>query len=180
MSTHTIMQRDARSGSFEAAVKQTKGKRAELYAAIVERLAQRGPMIDEQLHREVTATLGKPATTSGVRSRRNELVLAGWVTELRDDDGAPVKRRGASGSPCQVWRLVEPGEVHEAPKPTRRPQGPALGDTETPEHAAGIAAARRLAAWHYGDAGLGEFIVNAYIDPATATAMLDEQGAPCE
>lgn len=177
MTTHTIMQRDARSGSFEAAVRQTKGKRAELYATIMDRLHRAGPMNDEELLQRVTAR-GVPATPSGVRSRRNELVLAGWVTELRDDTGAPVKKRGASGSPCQVWRAVEHDEEHAAPRPTRRPKGAQLGDTTTPEHAAGLAAARRLAAWHIGDANLADFIVNAYADPAEATRILDEDGAP--
>lgn len=175
MTTHTIMQRDARSGSFEAAVRQTKGKRALLYAEILRVLREHGPMTDEQL---LSSVVFVRPTPSGVRSRRNELVLAGWVTELRDDTGAPVKKRGASGSPCQVWRAVEHDEEHAAPRPTRRPRGAQLGDTTTPEHAAGLAAARRVAAWHIGDANLANFIVNAYADPAEATRILDEDGAP--
>lgn len=177
MTTHTIMQRDARSGSFDAAVKQTKGKRAELYVIIIDRLHALGPMNDEELLVAVTGR-GLHATPSGVRSRRNELVMAGWVTELRDADGAPVKKRGASGSPCQVWRAVEHDEEHTPPPPTRKAKGAQLGDTSTPEHAAGLAAARRMAAWHIGDANLANFIVNAYADPAEAMRILDEDGAP--
>lgn len=115
--TSHIMQRDARSGSFEAAVRQTKGKRAELYARIMHHLTEAGPLTDEQLLGHIYQLDRKPATPSGVRSRRNELVLAGWVTELRDDYGAPVKKRNANGSPCQVWRAVEPSEACGQPRP---------------------------------------------------------------
>lgn len=176
--THHIMQRDARSGSFEAAVRQTKGKRAELYARIMHHLTEAGPLTDEQLLSHIGLLDRKPATPSGVRSRRNELVLAGWVTELRDDDGAPVKKRNANGSPCQVWRAVAPDEEHEPPKPTRRDKGPLLGDTTTTAHHAGLAVARRYAAWHIGDPAWAQFIIEAYLDPAGAAAALDEDGAP--
>ena len=175
--THHIMQRDARSGSFEAAVRQTKGKRAALYFAIREALNLLGPMTDEELLSRVKI-YRQAVTPSGLRSRRNELVLAGWVTELRDDDGAPVKKRNANGSPCQVWRAVTPDEEHEPPKPTRRPKGAMLGDESTPEHKAGLAAARRYAAWHIGDASWAQFIIEAYLDPAGAADALDEDGAP--
>lgn len=177
MSTHTIMQRDARSGSFEAAVKQTKGKRAELYAEIMHALNTRRPMTDPELIASLNAT-GFTCTPSGVRSRRNELVLAGWVTEERDATGAPVKKRNGNGSPCQVWRAVRPDEEHEPPKPTRRAKGAELGDTSTPEHEAGLAVARRWAAWHIGMAEWGDQLVQAYLDPAKAAAQLDEEGAP--
>lgn len=177
MNTHHIMQRDARSGSFEAANRQTKGKRAELYAIIMNRLNEMGPLTDEQIARGLVGGAGG-FTPSGVRSRRNELVLAGWVTEERDDTGAPVKRRGVSGSPCQVWRAVQPDEEHEPPKPTRRSKGPLLGDTDSPEHATGLAVARRYAAWHIGDPSWAEGIIAAYTDPAKAAAELDEDGAP--
>lgn len=175
--THHIMQRDARSGSFEAAVRQTKGKRAALYFAIREALNLLGPMTDEELLSRVKI-YRQAVTPSGLRSRRNELVLAGWVTELRDDDGAPVKKRNANGSPCQVWRAVTPDEEHEPPKPTRRAKGALLGDESTPEHKAGLAVARRYAAWHIGDPAWAQFIIEAYLDPAGAAAALDEDGAP--
>lgn len=174
MSTHTIMQRDARSGSFEAAVRQTKGKRGELYAGIMHALNTRRPMTDPELIAHLSVT-GLTCTPSGVRSRRNELVLAGWVTEERDDTGAPVKTRNGNGSPCQVWRAVLPDEKHEPPKPTRRAKGAELGDTETPEHQAGLRAARRWAQWHIGDPSWGTDIINAYLNPATAEAELDEE-----
>lgn len=177
MSTHTIMQRDARSGSFEAAVRQTKGKRAELYARIMRELSTE-PLTDPELTNLLSADPLRPVTPSGVRSRRNELVLAGWVTEERDDDGAPLKRRNANGSPCQVWRAVRPDEEHEPPKPTRRAKGAELGDTSTPEHEAGLAAARRWAGWHIGMSEWGDQLVQAYLDPAKAAAQLDEEGAP--
>lgn len=176
--THHIMQRDARSGSFEAAVRQTKGKRAELYNSIMDRLSKLGPMTDAEILRRVADWHDHPVTPSGVRSRRNELVLAGWVTELRDDDGAPVKKRNANGSPCQVWRAVTPDEEHEPPKPTRRAKGAMLGDESTPEHEAGLAVARRYAAWHIGDPAWAQFIIEAYLDPAGAADALDEDGAP--
>lgn len=175
--THHIMQRDARSGSFEAAVRQTKGKRAALYFAIREALNLLGPMTDEELLSRVKIHR-QAVTPSGLRSRRNELVLAGWVTELRDDDGAPVKKRNANGSPCQVWRAVTTDEEHEPPKPTRRAKGSLLGDESTPEHKAGLAVARRYAAWHIGDPAWAQFIIEAYLDPAGAADALDEDGAP--
>lgn len=178
MSTHAdptpIMQRDPRSGSFEAALHQTKGKRAELYAGIMRSLAQ-DAQTDEQLEANLRGNYGLTVTPSGVRSRRNELVLAGWVTELRDKAGVPVKRRNRYGSPCQVWRVVEPGEDHTPPKP--RATGPRLGDTNAPEHEAGLAAARRWADWNVGDASWADSIIAAYLSPAETQAKLTEEGA---
>ena len=177
MNATTIMQRDARSGSFEAANLQTTGKRAVLYGYIMQALREDGPLTDEQL-RITVESFGLKTTPSGVRSRRNELVLAGWVTEERDADGAPIKRRGMSGSPCQVWRAVAPGEEHEPPKPTRKPTGPTLGDTASAEHQTGLAVARRWAAWHIGGSGdWADQIIHAYLNPAEAAAELDEDGA---
>lgn len=177
MNTHTLMQRDARSGSFEAANLQTTGKRAILYGYIMQALREDGQMTDEQL-RIAVESYGLTTTPSGVRSRRNELVLAGWVTEARDDDGAPTKRRGHSGSPCQVWRAVELGEDREPPKPTRRSSGPTLGDTGSDEHQAGLAVARRWAAWHIGGTGdWADQIIHAYLNPAEVAAELDEEHA---
>lgn len=176
-STHTLARRDGRSTSFEAAARQTTGKRAILYAEIMHALTTNRPMTDPELIARLQVT-GLTCTPSGVRSRRNELVLAGWVTEDRDEHGAVVKKPGGSGSPCTVWRAVRPDEDHQPPKPTRRAQGAVLGDTDTPEHEAGLAAARRYADWHIGDASWAAGIIEAYLNPATAEAKLDEDGAP--
>lgn len=177
-STHTLARRDDRSTSFEAAARQTKGKRAVLYRAIMEELHAFGPVTDEALLRGVSQRLAGEVTPSGLRSRRNELVLAGWVTEHRDADGNIVKKRGTSGSPQTVWRRVWPNEEHTPPKPMRRSKGATLGDTESPEHAAGLAVARRAAAWHIGDPAWADTIIQAYLAPAITGQALDEDGAP--
>lgn len=178
MTATTIMQRDARSGSFEAANRQTRGKRQALYQRIVRTLEFDGPATDAEIMKRISVTNPLSFTPSGVRSRRNELVLAGWVTEARDENGAPIKERNTNGSPCQVWRAVEAGEDHTPPRPTRAPKAPVLGDTDTPEHAAGLAAAKRYVEWNIGGGFYADFIVNAYLNPAEANALLDEQGAP--
>lgn len=175
-STHTLARRDDRSTSFEAAARQTKGKRAELYAIIMDRLSATS-MTDAELVADFGLS-GFTATPSGVRSRRNELVLAGWVTEERDSDGLVVKRRNGYGSPCTVWRAVRPDEEHTPPAPMRRSKGATLGDTESPEHAAGLAVARRAAAWHIGDPHWADQIIEAYLNPAEVGQQLDEDGAP--
>lgn len=171
-----LAQRDARSGSLEAAAVQTKGKRGQLYLAIQAALTA-ADLTDNELIARVQGFHNPSATPSGIRSRRNELVMAGYVTELRDADGVPLKRKTATGMGSQVWRLVRPGEDHKAPAPTRRARA-VVGDTTTPEHQAGLAAAQRMALWHTGDENVADFIVAAYLDPAEAQRTLDGEGAP--
>lgn len=176
--THTLARRDGRSTSFEAAAKQTRGKRAELYTEIMYQLQYAGPMTDPEIIATLQTT-GFTCTPSGVRSRRNELVAAGWVTEERDEHGAVVKKLNGYGSPCTVWRAVREDEDHEPPKPTRRrTSGPLLGDESTAEHMAGLAAARRWAAWNLGLSALADNLLQAYLHPQETESQLDEEGAP--
>lgn len=174
-STHALARTTDPDTSIAAAELQTTSKRAWLRSAIASILETYGPCTDEEIVNYVTKHWGN-RPPSGIRSRRNEMALDGLVTQYRVD-GAIVKRRGASGSPRIVWRLVEPGETPpDRPRRARR-GAPALGDRTTPEHAEGLAAAQRMAAWHVGDAEAATFIINAYLDPAGANHMLDEMGA---
>ena len=187
--THKLAQRDARSGSFEAAIRQTPPKTARLYDAIMLALAEHGPLSDPQL----LVAVDIDCTPSGVRSRRNELVQAGWITELRDVDGLPIKRRNSKGSRCQVWRIVEPGET--PPEPHRRvseldrlraelaDRDRTIGELTTDkrrahDHDAGLAAAQRFVTWNVGDPEIAGQVIDAYLDPEHAHELLDLDGAP--
>lgn len=176
----TLARTEDRSTSHEAAARQTRPNRELLYERILAALGRLGPLTDEEILDALRYDIYNTATPSGVRSRRNELVLSGRVTEHRDPSGLVIKRRGASGSPCTVWRAVEPGETIAPPKPTRRAKGAMLGDTTTPEHSAGMAAARRYAAWHIGDPHYANLIIDAYLEPVEAHGRLDDEGAPEE
>ena len=95
-----------RDTSWDAALLQTPERTAPLYRTIYAVLMQLGPMTDEEL---LTAVLARmPASPSGCRTRRAELVAAGWVTEARDDAGAVQKRRGTGGTARIVWAAVPP------------------------------------------------------------------------
>lgn len=81
--------------SFAAALSQTPDKTRGLYMAIRAVLARK-PMTDEELL-ALFQSRSKSVTPSGVRSRRAELVEAGWVR----DSGQ--KRPTAAGHLSIVW-----------------------------------------------------------------------------
>lgn len=175
--TKTKVQRNGQDTSWDAALLQTPAKSARLYREIRDTLKREGPLTDEELEFHLTA-YDTSKTPSGIRSRRNELVQTGWVTKARGDDGQVLKRRGESGSPRIVWRLVAEGEEVEVPTTNgeRVPQGTVL--VQHRDHDAGMVAARRLAAWDIGDASWAGLIVDAYLNPERTMAALDEDGAP--
>ncbi len=165
------VQRNGRSTSWEAALSLTPKRTAKLMHRIRAELTNRGPMTDEELlARLVAAYPDDKFSASGVRSRRNELVAVGWVTEERTDDGAVVKRRGSTGGRMTVWRAALEGE--------EAPTGAAKPTKAEHDHAAGIAAARRWAQWNIGDPTHADDIVRAYLEPAAVGAELDAEGAP--
>lgn len=84
--------------SFSAALLQTPEKSRGLYTAI-RQILERKPMTDEELL-ALFQSRGKSVTPSGVRSRRAELVDAGW---LRDSG---EKRPTAAGNPSIVWEAT--------------------------------------------------------------------------
>lgn len=102
----TRVQRFGRDTSWEAALLQTPERTAPLYRAIYHCLRCYGALTDEELLRHLDVML--PVTPSGARSRRDELVKAGWVTEARDSKGNVVKRRGSNGTNRIVWCAVAP------------------------------------------------------------------------
>lgn len=173
-STHKLARRDGRSTSFQAAHERSKRRQWILYEAIFQMLTNYGSMSDDQ----IILNLSEQFPPSSVRSRRNELVLAGWVTELRDVHGAVVRRNSKAGMPCTVWRAVAPHEDHTPPAPTRANTGPRLGDVDADEHHKGAAAAKRAAEWRLGYGYLADMVINAYLNPDKVNAELDEEGAP--
>lgn len=174
----TKVQRNGQETSWEAAVLQTPAKSALLYRRIRDALAV-AEFTDEELEDYLYQRYrGERFTSSGIRSRRNELVLSGWVTKARDEDGQVMKRRGSNGSPRIVWRAVAEGEEVEVPTTNgeRVPQGTVL--VQHRDHDAGMAAARRFAAWNIGDDAWAAELIDAYLNPERAMAALDEDGAP--
>lgn len=166
----TRVQRNGRSTSWDAALSLTNERTAVLYYRIRGILQAGGPMTDEELLRWLqTEHAPDKFSASGVRSRRNELVMTGWVTELRDEGGAVVKRPLASGHPGIVWRAALEGE--------EAPTGSAEPTKAERAHAAGMEAARRWALWNVGDPEHADKIVRAYLDPETVMAELDADGA---
>lgn len=72
------------------------------------------PRRGSQRDRVLKALIRRPSTDdeltqltgllpNSVRPRRIELVEGGFVTELLDDEGQPVKRETRTGSKAQVW-----------------------------------------------------------------------------
>lgn len=175
--TKTRVQRNGQDTSWDAALLQTRERTAVLYRRI--RAALHDPMTDEELEAYLRGQFPQMGLTpSGVRSRRNELVLTGWVTKARGDDGQVLKRQGSTGSPRIVWRSVAEGEVVEVPTTNGEhvPQGTVL--VQHRDHEAGMAAAQRMAAWEIGDAAWAAVIVKAYLNPEQTMAALDEDGSP--
>lgn len=101
--TRHRVQAHGRDTSWEAALLQTPERTAPLYRAIYQALLD-APMTDEELLAELSRYL--PVSPSGCRTRRAELVNAGWVEEDRDDSGQVVKRRGSTGTLRIVWAAV--------------------------------------------------------------------------
>jgi len=175
--TKTKVQRNGQDTSWDAAVLQTPEKSALLYRRIRDALAE--PMTDEDLEQYLRwQHPGDTFTSSGIRSRRNELVLSGWVTKARDDEGNVLKRRGQTGSPRIVWRAVAEGELVDIPTDN----GERVATDQVPaaaiDHEAGLAAAERYATWNLGDPSWVRHIIDAYLDPETAHRELDADGAP--
>lgn len=165
-----MVQSRARSGSWEAAARQTSTKRAALQRRIYEQLRVYAQgLTDEQLFVRLGGVGG--VTPSGVRTRRNELERLGWVTELRDENGMPVKRKLLSGSKGQVWRAVRDGE------PPIDIAMSAAEERRLKAHKRGMAAAEALAEWELGDSSIVFAIISAYLDPETAEAMLAEESS---
>lgn len=175
--TKTKVQRNGQDTSWTAALLQTPEKSGRLYAMIRHALLRYGPLTDEELEERLVQDYDQPFTSSGIRSRRNELVLSGWVTKARDN-GQVLKRPGSNGSPRIVWRAVQEGEVVEVPTTNgeRVPQGTVL--VQHRDHEAGMEAARRLVLWEIGDPTHADAIVRAYLNPEQAMADLDADGAP--
>lgn len=177
--TKTKVQRNGQDTSWEAALLQTPAKSGELYRKIKHALANSGQgLTDEELETALrTAYPADTFTSSGIRSRRNELVLSGWVTKARDN-GVVLKRLGSNGSPRIVWCAVAEGEEVEVPTTNgeRVPQGTVL--VQHRDHYAGMAAAGRFTAWNHGDPSMALGIISAYLNPAQTMADLDADGAP--
>jgi hypothetical protein len=177
-----------RETSWEAASRQTDGKREQIQRRIYATLEQYGPMTDEQLwlaigsdqygvRRADGREVFSKTTPSSVRTRRHELELLGWVTATDE------RRPTLAGSPAVVWRAVLDGEPAPAPRPKRRgktPQQPteAVLVRDTTPQREGLAAARRWAEWNLGDPAQADAIVRAYLDAQTVNAELDAEGAP--
>lgn len=164
----TRVQRNGRSTSWDAALLQTPDKTAKLYRRIRAALEVTGPVTDEELlDYLIQRHPGEKFTDSGVRSRRNELVLTGWVTEERTDDGAVVKRRGSRGSLMTVWRATLEGE--EAPTGSAKPT------KAEHDHDAGLRAARARMQWETGEPAWADAAIHAYLHPEDDQAALAEE-----
>lgn len=161
----TLARREDRSTSKEAAAAQTPGKIEMIQAAVLTALNTHGPMTDE----EILTRLAIMASPSSARTRRAELVRAERVTELRDSQGAVVKRRGLAGLPQTVWRYVQAGEDLSA-----QPR------VETPaerRHREGLEQARKRCAWDVGDAKVADLIIEAYLHPREDAEAMRAEGA---
>jgi hypothetical protein len=167
-----------RETSWEAASAQTNTKTAALQILIYRELL-RDPKTDEEL----LISLGRlqPVSPSGIRTRRHELELAGWVRECVRNEGTiakpimlPVKRRTLNGGPSTVWRAVlddepAPPAPAPAPAPAAKPKAAKL------YHERGIKVARKLSQWEIGDPSWADLLISAYLDPDAAEARLREE-----
>ena len=155
-----LVRRRDRGTSWEAAMRQTNGKRAELQRRIYAVLGIHAPdgLTHEQLL-DVLANYRPAPTPSGVRTRTAELVNAGWVV-------ADGKRRGRSGSPMTVWRIA----TDEDPLPE-----PDDGWKKPVERR--LEAARERAEWEAGDRRIADIVLRAYLNPGRdARELAAEQG----
>jgi hypothetical protein len=142
-----------RETSWEAASKQTTTRTAALQVRIRDLLVARGPKTDEEIQ-EWLEFGGLKVTGSGVRTRRHELELAGWVVATGD------KRRGSRGSLMTVWRAVTDDEP--APEP-REPEPPKVS---LPGHVKRLARAQAVGMEAYGlEAEWVTTIIGSYIRP---------------
>lgn len=167
-----------RETSWDAASAQTNTKTAALQILIYRELLEHGPKTDEELLIRLARL--QPVSPSGIRTRRHELEVAGWVREERvpdptDPSPTPryltVKRDTLNGHPSTVWRAVRDDEPAPAPRPPAAPKPKAA----KLDHARGLAAARRLSGWEIGDPNWADLLIAAYLDPATTEARLDEE-----
>lgn len=97
--TRNKVRRKDPSTSWAAATSQVPAATQLIYKAIVLILTKKGPQTDEEIERVLTYNK-IPHSESGARTRRSELVEAGWVR----DSGQ--KRPGKNGNPMIVWEAV--------------------------------------------------------------------------
>lgn len=86
--------------SLRAAIAQTPDKSQWYYRNIYLLLLQNGPATDEQILAWLEKSDAIHVTSSSARTRRDELVKAGWV-EASEEFG-----RTKAGQPCIVWRAL--------------------------------------------------------------------------
>lgn len=84
--------------SWDAALSITPEKRQELYR-ILYALLTKHPLTDDEIRQRFEAN-SYPHSASGLRSRRAELVAAGWI---RDSGN---KRASENGHPSTVWEAL--------------------------------------------------------------------------
>lgn len=166
----TRVQRNGRDTSWAAALLQTPERTAALYRKIRTELERSGPATDEELEAALHEHYPDDGfSPSGIRSRRSELVTAGWVTEERDESGAVIKRRGSTGSPRIVWRATLEGED--------APTGSAKPTKAEHDHDAGMRAARARMRWETGEPAWADAAIRAYLNPKDdATELAEEMG----
>jgi len=157
--------------SWESAARQTPTKTAALRARIYEALSGR-PMTDEELL--ISAGRITSTSPSGVRTRRHELVLAGFVSELRDDDGQTVKRDTLGGSPSIVWQVARSASVEQV-LAVKRPRTVKAEPVAPHDHERGMDAARRLSLWETGMPTWADMLINAYLNPEETERKIDEE-----
>lgn len=163
-----------RDTSWEAASSQTNTKTAALQILIYRELLEYGPKTDEELLIRIGRL--QPVSPSGIRTRRHELELAGWVREARVVDDSPagshtLKRPTLNGHPSTAWRAVRDDEPAPEPQPKAAPKPKPV----KLDHERGLKIARRLSAWEIGTPSWADLLIAAYLDPAAAEAKLDAE-----
>lgn len=99
--TQNIVRAKDPSTSWEAAIQQTSEKRQDLYIKIRAGLHAMGPSTDEMLADFVaTAWPRYKFSPSGLRTRRSELVQAGWVK-------ADGKKKLRNGNLATAWVRID-------------------------------------------------------------------------
>lgn len=99
VSAREIVRRNDPGTSWESAWGVASEKRQRLFRGIYKLLSVLGPQTDDEIldHYEKS---GAPFSESGLRTRRAELVKAGWI---RDSGN---KRASRHGGPSIVWEAV--------------------------------------------------------------------------